>query len=291
MNYEYSNFTLPVFYAPEKTENVGFEYCRLGSDRITALHYHNTAELGFCISGTGTTYVGNKIYKFSPGDIQILPPYTPHLSNAEFDGGAIWIFITADVASVMKDVGIISPKTGLELGFDGKYLCGVFSADEYPTLTSALHKIYEASEKKDEYTRLSIAISVLDFLISAARVKATEKDTVYRYVRSSKKIAAALSVIDTNLDDNEALSEDKLARAVGMSVANLRREFIKQTSYPPKTFIIRSRMAYAEYLLRNTKMTVIEIACLSGYGEISGFNRTFKRYFGTTPKKYRKDIS
>lgn len=104
----------------------------------------------------------------------------------------------------------------------------------------------------------------------------------------SEKIAPALTYIGDHLDDSEGLCEEHLAELCHISVATLRRLFVKHTSYSPKVFITRSRMAYADYLLRKSDLSVLQIAGYVGYNEISGFNRTFKAFFGSSPRRYRR---
>ena len=101
------------------------------------------------------------------------------------------------------------------------------------------------------------------------------------------RIAPAVDIINARLENNELLKESVLANRCNMSVANFRREFTKHTGLSPKKYINQNRMAYAQYLLRNTNLTVLEIASKVGYAEISCFNRMFKNTFSVSPKKYR----
>lgn len=48
------------------------------------------------------------------------------------------------------------------------------------------------------------------------------------------------------------------------------------------------RLTRAAMLLTTTDTPVIEIAGMSGFNNISNFNRAFKMYYETTPSKYRR---
>ena len=48
------------------------------------------------------------------------------------------------------------------------------------------------------------------------------------------------------------------------------------------------RLSRAAMLLTTTDTPVIEIAGMSGFNNISNFNRAFKMYYDTTPSKYRR---
>ena len=50
------------------------------------------------------------------------------------------------------------------------------------------------------------------------------------------------------------------------------------------------RLVMAERLLRSSDNSVLEIAVQSGFDNLSYFNRIFKRKYGTSPGKYRKQF-
>ena len=84
------------------------------------------------------------------------------------------------------------------------------------------------------------------------------------------------------------ISEVELARACEMSVSNFRRVFKIETGFSPKAFVIKSRLSYAKYLLKNTNMTIIKIAEKVGYNEVCGFNKIFAATLKMSPSTYRK---
>ena len=102
------------------------------------------------------------------------------------------------------------------------------------------------------------------------------------------RTAPAIYHIEMNIADSSILTIEELAKVCKMSPSNFRRLFLIETGLSPKAFIIKSRMSYAEYLLKNTDMTVISIAEKVGYNEISGFNRIFASTFKMSPSEYRK---
>ena len=134
-----------------------------------------------------------------------------------------------------------------------------------------------------------MAIAVSKLAIECKRVK--EKLTIVDESTlnyGNSLVAPVIEYISLHLDDNELLGEENLAKIISVSVSTLRRAFKNDTAFNPKEFIIRSRMAYAEHLLRATNISVLEISTRVGYNEISGFNRVFKEYFNLSPTIYRK---
>ena len=54
-------------------------------------------------------------------------------------------------------------------------------------------------------------------------------------------------------------------------------------------FIAEVRIGHACKLLLDSDMDIAEICYLSGYQQITNFNRQFKKLKGTTPNIYRKN--
>lgn len=92
----------------------------------------------------------------------------------------------------------------------------------------------------------------------------------------------------------QALSEGtpkmaEIARGLGLSA----RSFHRRLSEHGKNFqslTEETRRDLAEGLLRDEGHSLAEIAFLTGFSEQSAFTRAFKRWLGTTPASYRKDM-
>ena len=55
-------------------------------------------------------------------------------------------------------------------------------------------------------------------------------------------------------------------------------------------YINRNRLEYAYTLMKNSKMSLNEIALATGYQNYSYFYRAFTSYFKITPKKAQKQV-
>lgn len=53
-------------------------------------------------------------------------------------------------------------------------------------------------------------------------------------------------------------------------------------------YLIEYRLERAAYALRNSEDTVLEIAERTGFGNLSNFNRLFRKRFEMTPSRFRK---
>lgn len=261
------------------------------SDPVDKLHYHNMYELGICVDGSGEIHINDRIYHFKKGDVQFISHYVPHFSNSDPASPARWKLIFFDPAKLMQHGGILDPEKAISVADADLPFSGIFAPDEYPKLTEFIKKILNLAETQDEYTDISIAFFVGSFFIECKRYlnahPATDKP--FKVNKSSYyKITPAIDTITGHMSNSEMLEENVLAQKCNMSVSSLKRLFKKYTGFSPKAYINNTRMAYAEYLIINTNMTVLKISNEVGYSEVSGFNRIFKATFGLTPSEYRK---
>ncbi len=92
--------------------------------------------------------------------------------------------------------------------------------------------------------------------------------------------------IDANYHDDQNL--DVLAKMVKMNKAVLCREFKKYTGKTVFSYLLERRIQAAMLKLSATEEKIISIAFECGFNDLSFFNRTFKRFTGSTPSSYRK---
>ena len=297
MEYKINKKKLPIRFRDIRETKSGPYWISDAKDamepgQIDRLHYHNMCELGICIQGSGEVQIDDKVYRFKQGDIELIGSYVPHFSNSDLDAPAYWKLIFFDPLKLMQLAGMLDPEKALLTANINIPCSAVFSPDDNPKLTSFIKNIMEQCEIQDEYTDSSLAFAIGTFLISCARYTKTHqissKPTTLEK-RNYYRIAPAIDRINAHINDHEMLKEENLAKLCNISISTLRRAFIKHVGMSPKVYINQTRMAYAEYLLKNTNMSIFEISSKVGYGEVSGFNRIFKSVFSISPSEYRKN--
>ena len=83
------------------------------------------------------------------------------------------------------------------------------------------------------------------------------------------------------------LTLDELAKQVYLSRAYLSTIFKEETGVSISTYINKVRVDQAERLLRETGMSLVEIATYCCFEDQSYFSKVFRKYTGMSPKKYR----
>jgi AraC-like DNA-binding protein len=82
---------------------------------------------------------------------------------------------------------------------------------------------------------------------------------------------------------------DTLARRAGASRSALTQRFRAQMGTSPRKYLAQWRVVLATTLLRETSLSVDEIAEKVGYDSTASFSRLFKRITGVSPGRYRRE--
>ena len=91
--------------------------------------------------------------------------------------------------------------------------------------------------------------------------------------------------IDRDIAD-PALNLDTLCRRIGMSRASLYRKLMSATGLSPARYIQSVRLNLAARMLRDTQMSVSEIATASGFNSLIHFSASFRKQYGMPPSRY-----
>lgn len=120
-------------------------------------------------------------------------------------------------------------------------------------------------------------------------------DYAERMLEIRKQKAASVHVrkcIDHIYEDLGAdLSVRELAFLTGLNESYLSRLFKQETGMTIKDFVTAAKMDTAQNLLRYSELSSAVIAASLGYSSQSAFTYAFRRFTGTTPKKYRTENS
>lgn len=79
----------------------------------------------------------------------------------------------------------------------------------------------------------------------------------------------------------------ELAEYAAVNPSHLARLFKAQMGVSPSEYIIKKRIEAASNMLRYSEYSPVEIGYYLAFNSYSHFIKTFKRYMGTTPGKYR----
>jgi AraC family transcriptional regulator len=106
---------------------------------------------------------------------------------------------------------------------------------------------------------------------------------------SPRQLTLATDFIRDRLNEDIRLQE--IANLVGLSVAEFGRRFRVSLGTPPYSYLMQQRMKFAMALMADPTLSIGEISARVGYSNPSQFARSFQRFSGLPPMKWRKTNS
>ncbi|MBP1962770.1 AraC family transcriptional regulator [Paenibacillus aceris] len=94
-----------------------------------------------------------------------------------------------------------------------------------------------------------------------------------------------------DLHATEHIRIEDAARLVGVHRSHLFASFRKKYGVSPQQYLQKIRLTKGASLLRETVLSVTEIALSLGYPELYSFTRSFTKYFGVSPSSYREKMN
>ncbi len=157
--------------------------------------------------------------------------------------------------------------------------------DEYQLIRNCFKLNIDDYLLKSNYDESSVATSILNILNDKLGEKSKANDTqTYSY-----EISKVLDFLNKNYHNTITLKT--LSSSVNYSEAYLSHLFSNELGVTITEYLTNLRVEKAKILLDTTSFKVYEIAIKVGFQNTEHFSRSFKKYAGISPKKYKQTSS
>jgi LacI family transcriptional regulator len=199
---------------------------------------------------------------------------------------ACYDFKGQQLLDVCRELGVAVPEQVAVIGVDNDArLCRLCT----PPLSSVIpdtHRTgYEAAQLLDNLMR-GKPVPTEATLIPPIGV--AERQSTDAYALDDPDIVTAMRYIREHACDGITVAD--VLREVPLSRRRLEQRFLKLVRRTPHAEISRIRMERAGRLLRETSLPLAEIARRAGFTDPLYLSRAFKKYVGTSPRAYRKEV-
>jgi AraC family transcriptional regulator len=161
-----------------------------------------------------------------------------------------------------------------------------FGVPSLPPIAALARFVAMAHVARDEPDPAALEELAFAAASAAARMAAhTPRRPHEPNAREQRRVTDALRRIERH--GHEPLSLAALARDAAMSPGHFLRTFRRVAGVTPHQFILTRRLHRAAVRLRTSDAPVGDIALESGFGDLSTFNRQFRRAMGASPSRYR----
>ena len=268
----------------------GFEEYKDIRQKPLGLHYNEGIEFCYVSKGRYEWIVGEKNHILFPGNGFVTCPWQQHGSPRDVvDLGEIyWIVIkpelfTEEGSFYLGDWTRFSSAEnkliGVTLSKNSKHI--IQKAQPLKILFENLH--HEIENKKFGYFQ-RVSNLVEEFLIGTVRIIQSKENQIKENKNGFNKFD---DLINADITKKWTLSD--LSQMTHLGITTLTHLVKDYTGYTPANYIIYLRLEKAKKQLRNTSMSLTNIALDCGFYSSQHFSSTFSRWIGMTPSRYRKD--
>ena len=139
---------------------------------------------------------------------------------------------------------------------------------------------------RDHGRELSAAISEM-FVYERIRNEQDHQRVPLKHMLGTNqpKLQEIVALMEANLE--EPIDLDELAVYVTVSRRQLERLFQKYLHCSPSRYYLKLRLVRARQLLKQTPMSIIEVAAVCGFVSTPHFSKCYREYFGIPPRDER----
>ena len=270
-------------------KNFAIEYVkREDVSSMSSNHYHNHYEIYYQLSGERYYFIKDRAYYVKKGDIVLINKYELHKTT--YAGANTYERILIDFkedflapfTASIKDIEILAC-------FNRDIPVISSSINDTGFIEGLFNKMLNENKKEAPGYNTYLSICLIELLIFINRLKDKPQNNYLEYPSAlHKKISEIAKYINNNYTQD--LSLKIIAEQFYVSQFYLSRTFKAVTGFTFTEYLNNIRIKEAQKFLKNTNLSITEIASIVGFESATHFGRVFKLVTMLSPLKYRKSV-
>ena len=269
-----------------KPENYALIYQEdTGSLFYDKLHQHEEIQLSYIVAGEGTLIVGDTINDYKKGDILVLGSNLPHVFKSDINSSISSIMLTLFFTESSFGEGFFELHELNELTSFFKRTKHGFKITSHKKKIS---KLFFDLKNASRFERFMILLHLLK-IGSTSNYKSLSSFIYHKKYTDieGKRMSDVFGYTMSNYTND--ISLDNVADVASMTKNAFCKYFKKRTNKTYFSFLNELRIEHACKLLTDESDYMIsEISELSGFNNISNFNRQFKAVKQMSPRRYKR---
>lgn len=246
-------------------------------------HKQYCYEISYIVSGKGVYCSDKNEHSVKKGDIYLSLPEEIHNGKADSIDPFRYFYIGFNFAEITEDQNSFNH---IKKMFD-QIKKPVFQ-DKFDIQTPFVN-IFNELINPNNYSSVMIRTYLNQIVILAYRCFFESWEKEYsqnnNFDKSNKVVYEIVNFIDSNLHKIKDLSQ--IADILGYSYPHLSRIFSNETGFSIQEYYNKKRFDKAIDWLKNTELSVTEIAENLQYQSIHSFSKAFRKKFGISPTEYQ----
>ncbi|MDC7289349.1 AraC family transcriptional regulator [Blautia schinkii] len=271
---------------PRGTYEFPFEFHHIESSHpryVMSYHWHVEYEIIRILQGSLTVTLDEKSFTAGPGDVIFIHSGILHSGLPD---NCIYQCIVFDINAFLKHNSVCAEY--MQKIIHQEVMIYHRFTEKQPGIRTTVTSLFDAMwQKKPGYEMIVLGQFYHFFgLIFGNHYYLESMPKARRDYKRILQLKQVLEFIEKNYTSQITLQE--LSASVSMSPKYFCRFFSEMTHQTPMDYLNRQRIEQACYQLSTTDDSITEIAYRNGFNDLSYFIRTFKKYKGITPGKYKR---
>ncbi len=158
-----------------------------------------------------------------------------------------------------------------------------------PALTNLLHAV--EAERKLGYPAGRLFLDGIENAFASILVTSHSQEPSAPMSKTGglapRRFRRVEALMRANLDRHITL--DDLARSAELSVSHFSHQFRRSTNLSPHRYMLRLRIEHSKTLLKNPKLSILDVALAVGFDNQQHYATVFRRMAGVSPSHYRQN--
>ncbi|MFD2725179.1 AraC family transcriptional regulator [Hyunsoonleella rubra] len=258
-----------------------------GATFFGKLHQHEEIQISLILSGEGNLIVGDTINRYKVGDILVIGSNIPHVFNSDTQKKKQSRMFTIFFSKQLLGDAFFKLNELREVS-------NFFKRSEYGfKINSKKRWATDLILKTETASQLERLIILMQLLKIGSEARYTSLSTfIYAKAYSDNEGNRMRDVFEyTMAHYKTTITLETIANVANMTKNAFCKYFKKRTNKTYITFLNEIRVEHATRLLeQQTDLPIVEIAELSGFQNLSNFNRQYKRVKGYAPSQVRERV-
>ena len=279
------NFDDECFY---QHNEISFSQYKYNKDRKSIEHTHDFFEIAYVADGYGKHIVNGKSFDISKGNYIIIDSSASHYYTGEIEIINL-LFRPRFLDKTYKNIRTIQEMYQTLMFNNVMHLTPIepiycVYRDNNNILEKIMYIKEEIENKQIGYVECSKAVLLQIMMISIRNI-CNENST-----NSNSPVAYIEKYIYEHYDENISLTS--LCNELGYSLSHTSKRFKAETGYTFSEYLQKTRIHFAcRFFVNSPGAKVYDVAEKVGYSDIKYFNEIFKKYIGTSPRAFSRDMA
>lgn len=269
----------PIYFKSTSHQQLDLGFFRIieatfTGPQIMNPHYHERPTLGVFLQGRMDKHYGRHEAEIDEGTAFVMPAQETHVDD----------FPAPLSRTLVLEANLDHPDAA-ELFDPFRRFLDSIHAQRADQLFAIASRNSQELRQRDEFTAVSVSGLGFDMLAEAARLRQVPRE---QSGHAPRWLYDAQEFLHENFAEKIQVAD--VAREVDIHPVHLSRMFREHVGLPVGAYIRKVRLEWAAERLAKSDDSITIIAIESGFADQSHFTRTFRRAYGVTPGRYRREM-